>query len=258
MWVLGAHALRQEIGADAFDALMDDFGRQNAGKSVTTEQFFQALGEKWPGAAKAFFARQWLSQTGLPNLGKGPAAGPFALGSFHDELEQTLIVYGTGAEANVNKEAAEALQQAIIQRHSNLTVPVKADKDVTDAEAKGRHLLLIGRPDCNSWTARCKGQLPVTFGTRSFKAGGDDYAHAQSAVAVVGENPLDKRYSVVVIAGLSPAATLKAAPQLLASHHPAEIVVYAPGGGIRSLITPTAALSWGDRRGASASSAYAR
>ena len=39
--------------------------------------------------------------------------GAFTMLTFNDEPEQTLIVYGTADEANVNREAAEALQQAI-------------------------------------------------------------------------------------------------------------------------------------------------
>ncbi len=39
--------------------------------------------------------------------------GAFTTQTFDAEPEQTLIVYGTADEANVNREAAEALRQAI-------------------------------------------------------------------------------------------------------------------------------------------------
>src|SRR5205085_3447714 len=66
--------------------------------------------------------------------------GTFSVFSFHAELEQSLIVYGTENETAVNREAGEALQRAILQKWSNVTVPFKSDKDVSDAELRAHHL----------------------------------------------------------------------------------------------------------------------
>ena len=63
----------------------------------------------------------------------------FSTTSFHAELEKALIVYGTRQEAPSNREAAEALQRGIIERGSNITVPIKADKDVTDEDLRAHH-----------------------------------------------------------------------------------------------------------------------
>ena len=90
--------------------------------------------------------------------------GAFSVMTFYDEEEETLIVYGTSDEANVNREAAEALQQAIRAVHSNITAPIKSDREVVGDDLKTHHLLLIGRPDCNKITAQFAHALPVTFG----------------------------------------------------------------------------------------------
>src|SRR5579884_2178105 len=102
---------------------------------------------------------------------------PFSVRSFYHDLDHTLIVYGTGDEVPTNREAAQALQRAIITSWSNITVPIKADKDVRDADLKDHHVLLIGRPDSNSVVARWQGKLPVHFGWRSFQVRRRVYAH---------------------------------------------------------------------------------
>ena len=84
------------------------------------------------------------------NLAAKADGGAFTVLTFKEEPEETLIVRGTADEANVNKEAAEALQQAIRASHCNITVPIKTDREVTDDDLKTHHLLLIGRPGCNA------------------------------------------------------------------------------------------------------------
>jgi hypothetical protein len=161
--------------------------------------------------------------------------GVFTTQSFHDGLDQTLIVYGTADEADGNREAAEDLQKAIIKRWSNMTVPIKADRDLSDDELKKHHLVLIGRPDSNKIVGRVKDSLPIRFGSRSFVIGADTYAHMDSAVIVAAENPTNSRYSVVVIAGLSPDATLRTAPRLV-QETAAEAVLFAHGKAPRPLV----------------------
>ena len=41
--VLLLHELRSQLGADKFDAAMDEFGRANAGKQVATAQFVEHM-----------------------------------------------------------------------------------------------------------------------------------------------------------------------------------------------------------------------
>jgi len=231
--VLLLHALREKIGGDKFDSMMNSFGKENAGKTVTTAAF-RAVAEKTMGKALGEFFDEWLDREGLPAKAK-LGAGPFAVTSFHSELERTLIVYGTLDELPTNKEAAEALQQAIRVHYSNVTVALRADRDLSAEELKSNHLLLIGRPDCNSIVGRVSRNLPVTFGQSSFKVGDDTYAHAGSAVIAAAANPDNPRYSVVVMAGLGAYSTWRVAPQL-PRMHAAEIFVLPNGGSAKPML----------------------
>ncbi len=165
--------------------------------------------------------------------------GPFTILAFENDLENTLIVYGTQEEPTANRAAAELLQTALRRREHNITVAFKKDSEVTEADLKGHHLLLIGRPDSNSLVARFRETLPVTFGPRSFEVRGDTYAHADSAVIAAAANPLDRRYAVVVIAGLSAAATLRVVPDFEeGSMSYGEVVVQAHHTGEHALVVP--------------------
>jgi hypothetical protein len=172
--------------------------------------------------------------------------GVYAITSFDNERERALLVYGTGEDAAANKEAAEALQRAVIQRWSNHTIPIKSDREVTEAELKEHHLLLVGRPDGNAVVERFRDALPVRFGSRSFVVRGDSYAHMDTAVAAAAANPLNPRYSVTVVAGLSAAATLRAAAAFLGDRRggggPAEVLVLPHEGRPRGLVVPPAEL----------------
>jgi hypothetical protein len=244
--VLLLHALRGELGSEKFVALMEDFGKQNAGKRVSAEEF-RAFVEKGADRKLDDFFDRWLQDTGLPKpkdggksseMVSGLEGGPFGVQTFFDELEQTLIVYGTKDDAAANREAALELQKAIVERGPNITVPVKSDREATDEDLKGRHLLLVGRPETNNALARLRATLPVTFGGQSFVVRGETYAHMNSGVIVAAENPLDRRYSVVVAAGLSPAATVRVAPLLARGGANGEVVVYPSGAAARALVVP--------------------
>ncbi|HEX5268833.1 MAG TPA: C45 family autoproteolytic acyltransferase/hydrolase, partial [Gemmataceae bacterium] len=210
--VLLLHALRNELGAEKFAALMEDFGKQHGGKPVSAEEF-RAFVEKGADRKLDDFFDRWLQDTGLPKPKEGGATseavtgqegGPFGVQTFFDELEQTLIVYGTLDDAASNREAALDLQKGIVERGSNITVPVKSDREATDEDLKTHHLVLVGRPGTNGALARLRLALPVTFGGQSFAVRGETYAHMGSGVLVAAENPRDGRYSVVVAAGMSP------------------------------------------------------
>jgi hypothetical protein len=315
--VLLLNELRQLLGADKFAEMMDNFGRENAGKEVTTGQF-QAQAEKTAGKSLQSFFDGWLKQPGLPmfhlaNVRCDPPAGaesqsktykvegeisrngltapasvevtvetakgevtkrvsldserasfsittkeapvrvvvdkygltakgnggPFSIFTFYADLEHALIVYGTADEVPTNREAAEALQDAIRRRGWNITVPSKSDTEVTEEDLKTHHLLLVGRPDSNRVCARMREALPITFGSRSFMIGRDTYAHPLSAIIVAGENPLDHRYSIVVFAGLSAESTLSTA-SLPARYElrEAEAAVLAHGEKMRQIVIP--------------------
>ncbi len=110
-------------------------------------------------------------------------------------------------------------------------------------------MLLVGRPGCNKVTARFAAELPVSFGEGSFVVRDEAYAHPDSAVLAAAENPLNRRYSLVVaIAGLGAASTLRAAPLLMdASLEAAEGIVLAPDRP--ALVADGPGARFGPRRG---------
>jgi hypothetical protein len=59
--------LRRRLGDEKFDALMDSFGRENAGKKVTTQQFIAAA-EKASGTSLSEFFDAWLNTSAQPTL----------------------------------------------------------------------------------------------------------------------------------------------------------------------------------------------
>ena len=66
------------------------------------------------------------------------------------------------------------------------------------------------------------------------------YAHANSAVIAAADNPLNHRYSIVVVAGLSAEATVHAAPLVMrrAEATGAEVIVIPNQGKPQYLVVP--------------------
>ncbi len=170
----------------------------------------------------------WTSRVGNPN---------YSNHAFFANLDRTLIIYGTIDEEASNREAAEILQRRIVQAGSNITVPVKADRDVTEADLKRSHLLLIGRPDSNKVVARFENELPIRFGKRSLTVDTTTYANPQTSVIAAMHRPFDRRYSMVVLAGLSAESTWNVVSKLW-NGGAAQVVVHLPNGKTRALVVP--------------------
>ncbi len=235
--------LRGLMDATKFDQFMDDFGRENAGKRVASERFFAAA-EKALGRSISEQKSVWISDQPLPKLSKfvqeRAASGRiWSVGSFERELDQTLIVYGTLGEADAQREAATALQEALAARWSNIFPPIKADVDVKESDLKRVHVLLVGRPSTNSLAARWATALPIAFGPASFAIGDQTYANAGTTVVAAGPNPLARDRSVVIFSGLSARATW-ACPRHLVDRGAAsvEVMIHDAGGSIRPMLAP--------------------
>jgi hypothetical protein len=228
--VLLLNELRKSIGAAPFDELMDQFGRAHAGKDADTASFVAFVDKL--GRTPSTFWNTWLQSTPLKNGGSA-----FSVQSFHEERDKTLIVFGTTDDEVANRRSAEQLQRIIRIRWSNETIPIVADRDVTDEQIKNHHLVLIGRPDSNLLTRRFREALPVSFGPRSFKIGADQYAHCGSGVLASTDNPTNPRFSIVVLAGLSADATTRL-PELVFGNgtQGADIVIAAQGAKARPLV----------------------
>jgi hypothetical protein len=203
--VLLLNELRRTVGPAKFASLMDSFGRAHAGQEVTSAQF-RAHCERESSQPLSRFFDEWLNASGIPG---GRSVRPFSLMSFDAEREKTLIIFGTRDEEAGNRAAAEEVQRLVRTRWSNQTLAIKADHDVTDADLKSHHLILIGRPDCNALTERFRAAFPVSFGWRSLVARDETLAHMLTAVIAAGENPANPRFAIVVLAGLSAEGTTR-------------------------------------------------
>jgi Phospholipase B len=206
--VLFLDRLRREAGSRSFAEWMDEFGRANAGRQVTGDQFYAFIQQTWGKDPKD------LARAALSEAADGPK---FTVKSWRFDQEKTVIVYGTVADIDANREAAEHLQRSIARQGSNIKVPVLSDTQATGAPDKlvGRHVVLIGGPATNRLADRWREAFPAKFGPASFRVRDEQYAHPGSAVIAVGENPLDHSASVVAIAGLSAEATQLAVPFFL-------------------------------------------
>jgi hypothetical protein len=209
--VLILSELRGLLGESAFERFMDDYGRANAGHRVSTASFFAAA-EMAHGKPIGDLKDAWQNGNAPAKLGADVmsrrASGHYwSVDSFERQLDQSLIVYGTVAEIEAQREAAQLLQRKLAARFANIMVPIKADKDVTDRTLKDVHILLIGRPTTNSLTSRLAKSLPIRFNLASFTMAGETFAHPLTAVVAAGPSPLGTDRSVVVFAGLSAEGT---------------------------------------------------
>lgn len=314
--VLLLHTLRGIVGSDNFDRAMDEFGRANAGKAVSSRDFENFLQSKTDRKLGPVFD-WWLHRLGLPHLSivsakarrsgagwqttvefdvteTGPAlhvpvtveagegevtqyeilaanhrrvvvktetrpqrlivdkygttahsnGSSFNILTFENELEKSLIIYGTKDEQTGNFEAARLLQQSLRRREHNVQAQVKADRDVTEEDIRTHHLLLVGRPKTNALTARFAQQLPISFGSGSFEIRDKVYAHPESAVIAAIDNLINPRFSIVVIAGLSSLGTYQIVAkfeQNMFSYAP--VVVLPHGGEEEDFVAPQKELS---------------
>lgn len=226
--------LRSQLGDDVFLKLMDDFGHKHAGQEVSTEQFREAVEALAYKPMKPQFFDGWLKDRGLPN--DTAPEGFWSIDSFHHDPNKALIVYGTVRESFAQREAAGLLQRQIARRWSNITVPIKADGEVTDDDLKTHHVLLVGRPDSNRIAQKYARACPVSFGHASFVVRGETYAHPASAVIAAGANPLNPHFELVVFAGLSAEATRQCVEQTgTRESPPAEVLLLASGSKPRRL-----------------------
>ena len=226
--VLLLQALRGRLGDEAFLALMDGFGRANAGKPASSAAFVKAVSTTSKGSTfAAHFFDAWLTKADLLSA---QTRNFWSVDSFEAELDQAVIVYGTVKEAAAQREAATRLQRQIERKWSNIALPILSDREASPGQLKGKHVLLVGRPDSNALAADLAAKLPVKFGRASFVLRGDTYAHPSSAVVVAAERPDDPRHEVVLFAGLSAEATWRCVQAVGARDGAPATVILLPSG----------------------------
>jgi hypothetical protein len=244
--------LRKLMGDEAFAKSLDEFGRANAGKAVTTVEFRDHVGKTDFRGLPDFLVR-WFHGTEA-SLEEGQAGAlsdtrqqkawaarfdkdVWAVTGFEAEPEKTLIIYDTLKDVYAQREAAELLQEKLRRRTGNYTVPIRAMREVTEEQLKNNHLLLIGRPDSNAVLAKCAAELPLKFGPASFVLKDKTYANPASAVIAAGTNPHNPRYSIVAFSGLSAEATRSSVERLSnRGGQLAPVILLAAGEAARPMV----------------------
>jgi Phospholipase B len=224
--VLRLDRLRHATGEDRFLELMDKFGREHGGKAVAADEFVSFVSR----------GRKDASDSWRNEVVDGPK---FTVRTWADDQEHSVIVYGTTADVEANRETAEKLQHTVAHHGTNIVMPILSDTQAiaTPDRVTCRHVILIGGPSTNKLAARWKELFPVTFGAGSFELRDQVFAHPGSTVITVGANPLDHVSSVVVVAGLSAEATRFGLEFLLNQSLRAGNVLVVPNQGrARSLV----------------------
>jgi hypothetical protein len=130
---------------------------------------------------------------------------PSHLGMLWNSYPEFMVIYGTQAEAEANKKAAERFMDEFAGLDHKL---IKADTVVTENDLQ-QSLILFGRPETNKISRRFSDSFPLKFKKDRFYWQDTVYDSPNQGVALIIENPLDRRHSVNLYAGLSGDATLK-------------------------------------------------
>jgi hypothetical protein len=105
-----------------------------------------------------------------------------------------LCVRGTGKpwNAQVQKYADASLRRYADEWHQYFRgeLPIKDDVDVTPNDIRTRNLILFGDPGSNKWIAEALPRLPLKWSKQSLHMGGQEYAAATHAPALIAPNPL--------------------------------------------------------------------
>jgi len=115
-----------------------------------------------------------------------------------------LVVYGTLAEGEANRAAAEGFERGFLGLGDEV---VKADIEVSDEDLNTPVLILFGRPETNRIAQRFAESFPVRFDGAAFTFDGVTYREATQGVSQVIEKPDGLPGLMVLHAGLSGAAT---------------------------------------------------
>jgi len=131
---------------------------------------------------------------------------PPLLEHFWNEYANLLVIYGTMAEAEANKAAAEHFNKEYLKSDPNI---VKADVDVNDADLKTKCIILFGWPETNKVAERFKEIFPIKFEGDKFTWQGATYDKPTQGAAQIVENPNEPKNLIILYAGLSSDTTYK-------------------------------------------------
>ena len=90
-------------------------------------------------------------------------------------------------------------------------MPIQSDTDVSDGDLRSHHILLDRPPRLECHCGSTGRVVAPRFARRPSCCRDETYAHPATAVIAAGANPLNRRYEVVLFAGLSGEATWRCA-----------------------------------------------
>lgn len=119
--------------------------------------------------------------------------------------QDALIIYGSSSsdsEENEHTKEQALLKQKIFAERVYTKIRVKADRDVSEEELKGNHIILMGTPACNSILAKIRDKLPIKFSGK-FIIARFPYTGRWTGVTFACPNPLNQENFLVVYSGVS-------------------------------------------------------
>lgn len=125
------------------------------------------------------------------------------LWDFYPDL---IVIYGSLAEAEANKSAAESFVDDFAGLSHEI---IKVDTNANEADFNTKRVILFGRPETNKITQRFQDGFPIRFEKDKFTWQGVTYDKPTQGVAQIVENPLDTQSMIILYAGLSGDATQK-------------------------------------------------
>ena len=123
-----------------------------------------------------------------------------------DPYPDLTIIYGSLAESEANKAAAERFNEEFLGLGHEI---IKADTDVNAKDLGTKCIVLFGRSETNKITQRFQDSFPIKLENNKFTWQGNTYDQPTQGVAQIVENPLDNQSMIILYAGLSGDATLK-------------------------------------------------
>jgi len=131
---------------------------------------------------------------------------PARLQMLWDVYPDLIVIYGSLAEAEANKTAAERFNEDYLGLGNEI---IKADTNVSQDDLKSKCIILFGRPETNRITQQFNDIFPIKFDEDKFTCQGITYDQPTQGVAQIVENTFDTQSIIILYAGLSGDATQK-------------------------------------------------
>ncbi len=120
-----------------------------------------------------------------------------------DDFHDALIVYGTGRMDEANHTLARKWQETVADTYIEVLPPLVKDSELTQAQAEGHDLIVMGTLNDNRWFGDGIGGLPVKFARNHFQWRGTTYGAPDDGLFLVVPNPYNKKRVMYIIAANS-------------------------------------------------------